>query len=725
MFRQLLGRAATLPSARQWSGGRSATTSIAQWSAQRMMSSTFKRGDGKMFDKILIANRGEIACRVMRTAKKMGIKTVAIYSTADEFAMHTRMADEAICVGPAASAESYLNIPVIVEAIKSTGAQAVHPGYGFLSENANFVQAVEDAGAIFIGPHPKAMHAMGDKIESKRLATEAGVSVIPGFVGEVHNDAEVLKIAQDIGYPVMIKASAGGGGKGMRVAWNDAEALSGFKLSKQEAASSFGDDRMLIEKFIDEPRHIEIQVLGDSFGNYVYLNERECSIQRRNQKVIEEAPSSFIDPETREKMGKQAIQLAQAVDYESAGTVEMLVDSKKNFYFLEMNTRLQVEHPVTEYITKQDLVEHMIRVAAGEKLSISQKDIGIHGWSFESRVYAEDPYRNFLPSIGNLTRYSNPPLKDGEVRVDNGVEEGSEISVFYDPLIAKLVSHGDTREAALQNMSEALDSYVIRGVENNVSFLRAVMDNKRFRDGNITTKFIEEEFPDGFHGRELNEKETQQLLSVAAGMHFAFLYRGHSISDRLASAQVPFVANLAITLNGKTHTVAAGIPNMEDEEEHHEDEPSLVVQVDGESPAALDQRWNVNDALYFGAVNGEEVVAQLMSKRSDRMQVQFLGTKFNLEIRSTQEQELSKWMHAPVVLDTSNMLLSPMPGKVLSVDIKAGDKVVVGQELVVVEAMKMQNALRADFDGVVESVKVKVGDSCNCDEILVVFKKEK
>jgi len=463
--------------------------------------------DEPKFEKILIANRGEIACRVIKTAKAMGIKTVAVHSDVDSNALHVKLADEAVCVGPAPTSDSYLRADRILEAVKQTGAQAVHPGYGFLSENTHFAAQLEKTGAVFVGPNSRAILDMGDKIHSKKVAAAAKVNMIPGYDGEIKDEDECVKVANDIGYPVMIKASAGGGGKGMRIAWNDKECREGFRLSKQEAKSSFGDDRMLVEKFIDNPRHIEMQILADKHGNAVWLNERECSIQRRNQKVIEEAPSSFVDPDMRRRMGEQAVQLALAVGYDSAGTVEFLVDSKKNFYFLEMNTRLQVEHPITEEITRLDIVQQMLRVAYGHKLNIQQKHIGIDGWSFECRVYAEDPYKGFgLPSVGRLTKYEEPTHIPG-IRCDSGIREGSEISIYYDPLICKLVSHGRNRDEALDRISNALDHYVIRGVTHNIPLLRDIVDEKRFRSGNITTKYLPETYPEGFMGATLSADE--------------------------------------------------------------------------------------------------------------------------------------------------------------------------------------------------------------------------
>jgi len=472
-----------------------------------------------MFKKILIANRGEIACRVIKTARKMGIKTVAVYSEADKDALHVEMADEAVFIGPPPSTQSYLLIDRIVQACKDTGAEAVHPGYGFLSERPAFCEALEKEGIVFIGPKVKAIEAMGDKITSKKLAKEAGVSTVPGYTEIIKNPQEAVEIAASIGYPVMIKASAGGGGKGMRIAWNDAECTDGFERATNEARSSFGDDRVFIEKYIVEPRHIEIQVLGDSHGNIVYLGERECSLQRRNQKVIEEAPSPFLDEATRKAMGEQAVMLARAVDYQSAGTVEFIVDAKRNFYFLEMNTRLQVEHPVTEYITGLDLVEQMLRVAAGEPLSFTQDDVKLKGWAIEARVYAEDPFRNFLPSIGRLVKYM-PPQENEVVRVDTGVYEGGEVSMYYDPMIAKLITYGATRDRAIAHMRDALNEFFIRGVQHNISFLAALMVHTRFMTGRISTNMIAEEYPHGFSATDVPHDDPALLISVAA-----FLYR--------------------------------------------------------------------------------------------------------------------------------------------------------------------------------------------------------
>uniref|UniRef100_A0A8C9WRK4 Propionyl-CoA carboxylase alpha chain, mitochondrial n=1 Tax=Scleropages formosus TaxID=113540 RepID=A0A8C9WRK4_SCLFO len=609
------------------------------------------------FDKILIANRGEIACRVMKTCKKMGIKTVAVHSDVDSSAVHVKMADEAVCVGPAPTNKSYLNMDAILEAARQTGAQAVHPGYGFLSENKEFARRLAAHGVTFIGPDTHAIQAMGDKIESKLIAKKAKVNTIPGFDGVVKDAEEAVRIAGEIGYPVMIKASAGGGGKGMRIAWNDEETREGFRFSSQEAASSFGDDRLLIEKFIDNPRHIEIQVLADKHGNALWLNERECSIQRRNQKVVEEAPSTFLDPETRCAMGEQAVSLAKAVQYSSAGTVEFLVDSKKNFYFLEMNTRLQVEHPITECITGLDLVQQMIRVAKGYPLQHRQADIPINGWAIESRVYAEDPYKSFgLPSIGRLSQYQEP-VNIPAVRVDSGIQEGSDISIYYDPMISKLVTYGSTRAEALQRMEEALDNYVIRGVTHNIPLLREIITHPRFVSGDISTKFLQEVYPEGFKGHQLSDSERWELLATAVALFVAAQLR----SQR-------FLGNLSDELETCSHVCLPG--------------NSLVcrflqVDLDGKR-VDVSSEWNLASALLPVTVNGTQRTVQ-----------------YKLRVLSKLAAALNKHMPEKVPEDTSSILRSPMPGSVVAVSVKAGDTVAEGQEICVIEAMKMQNSMTA------------------------------
>ncbi|XP_049557133.1 propionyl-CoA carboxylase alpha chain, mitochondrial isoform X4 [Orcinus orca] len=583
----------------------------------------------KTFDKILVANRGEIACRVIKTCKKMGIKTVAIHSDVDASSVHVKMADEAVCVGPAPTSKSYLNMDAIMEAIKKTGAQAVHPGYGFLSENKEFAKCLAAEDVVFIGPDTHAIQAMGDKIESKLLAKNAKVNTIPGFDGVVKDADEAVRIAREIGYPVMIKASAGGGGKGMRIAWDDEETRDGFRFSSQEAASSFGDDRLLIEKFIDNPRHIEVQVLGDKHGNALWLNERECSIQRRNQKVVEEAPSLFLDSETRRAMGEQAVALAKAVNYSSAGTVEFLVDSKKNFYFLEMNTRLQVEHPVTECITGLDLVQEMIRVAKGYPLRHKQADIPINGWAVECRVYAEDPYKSFgLPSIGRLSQYQEPLHLPG-VRVDSGIQPGSDISIYYDPMISKLITYGSDRREALKRMEDALDNYVIRGVTHNIALLREVIINSRFVKGDINTKFLSDVYPDGFKGHQLTENERNQLLAIASSLFVASQLRAHHFQED-ENSRVPIVkpqvANweLSVKLHDEVYTVVASNSG-----------PTFSVEVD-ESKLNVTGAWNLASPLLSVNVDGTQRMIQCLSREAGgNMSIQFLGTVIMVfEVRS-------------------------------------------------------------------------------------------
>lgn len=669
--------------------------------------------DEKTFDKILIANRGEIACRVIKTCKKMGIKTVAIHSDVDASSVHVKMADEAVCVGPAPTSKSYLNMDAIMEAIKKTRAQAVHPGYGFLSENKEFAKCLAAEDVIFIGPDTHAIQAMGDKIESKLLAKNAKVNTIPGFDGVVKDADEAVRIAREIGYPVMIKASAGGGGKGMRIAWDDEETRDGFRFSSQEAASSFGDDRLLIEKFIDNPRHIEIQVLGDKHGNALWLNERECSIQRRNQKVVEEAPSIFLDSETRRAMGEQAVALAKAVKYSSAGTVEFLVDAKKNFYFLEMNTRLQVEHPVTECITGLDLVQEMIRVAKGYPLRHKQADIPINGWAVECRVYAEDPYKSFgLPSIGRLSQYQEPIHLPG-VRVDSGIQPGSDISIYYDPMISKLITYGSNRTEALKRMEEALDNYVIRGVTHNIALLREVIINSRFIKGDINTKFLSDVYPDGFKGHKLTEDERSQLLAIAASLFVSSQLRAQHFQEH-ENSRVPIVkpqvANweLSIKLNDKVHTVVASNSG-----------PTFSVEVDG-LKLNVTSTWNLASPLLSVSVDGTQRTIQCLSREAGgTMSIQFLGTVYKVHILTKLAAELSEFMLEKVVEDTSSILRSPMPGVVVALSVKPGDTVSEGQEICVIEAMKMQNSMTAGKTGKVKSVHCKAGDTVGEGDLLV------
>ncbi|XP_059129148.1 propionyl-CoA carboxylase alpha chain, mitochondrial isoform X1 [Peromyscus eremicus] len=665
----------------------------------------------KTFDKILIANRGEIACRVIKTCKKMGIKTVAIHSDVDASSVHVKMADEAVCVGPAPTSKSYLNVDAIMEAIKKTRAQAVHPGYGFLSENKEFARCLAAEDVTFIGPDPHAIQAMGDKIESKLLAKRAKVNTIPGFDGVVKDADEAVRIAREIGYPVMIKASAGGGGKGMRIAWDDEETRDGFRFSSQEAASSFGDDRLLIEKFIDNPRHIEIQVLGDKHGNALWLNERECSIQRRNQKVVEEAPSIFLDHETRRAMGEQAVALAKAVQYSSAGTVEFLVDSQKNFYFLEMNTRLQVEHPVTECITGLDLVQEMIRVAKGYPLRHKQADIPLSGWAIECRVYAEDPYKSFgLPSVGRLSQYQEPIHLPG-VRVDSGIQPGSDISIYYDPMISKLITYGSDRTEALKRMEDALDNYVIRGVTHNIPLLREVIINARFVKGDISTKFLSDVYPGGFKGHTLTQSERNQLLAIASSLFVASQLRAQHFQEH---SRVPVVRTdaakweLSIKLHDEDHTVVASNSGS-----------TFAVEVDG-SKLNVTSTWNLASPLLSVNVDGTQRTVQCISREAGgNMSIQFLGTVYKVHILTKLAAELNKFMLEKVTEDTSSILRSPMPGVVVAVSVKPGDMVAEGQEICVIEAMKMQNSMTAGKMGKVKSVHCKAGDTVGEGDLLV------
>lgn len=666
-----------------------------------------------MFKKILIANRGEIACRVIHTARKMGIKTVAVYSDADANALHVREADEAVHIGPAPSSQSYIVIDKILDAIRQTGADAVHPGYGFLSENPAFAAALEKEGIAFIGPPVKAIEAVGDKITSKKLAAQAGVSTVPGHMGLIETADEAVRIAASIGYPVMIKASAGGGGKGMRIAWNDAEAREGFQSSRNEAKASFGDDRIFIEKFVDQPRHIEIQVLGDQHGNVLYLGERECSIQRRNQKVIEEAPSPFLDEATRKAMGEQAVALSKAVGYFSAGTVEFIVDGERNFYFLEMNTRLQVEHPVTELVTGIDLVEQMIRVAAGEKLSFGQKDVTLNGWAIESRLYAEDPYRNFLPSIGRLTRY-RPPVEgargDGTIiRNDTGVFEGGEISMYYDPMIAKLCSWGDDRATAINAMGEALDRFEVEGIGHNLPFLSAVMQHPRFRAGNLTTGFIAEEFPDGFSGVEPDAVSTAKLAAIAAFIHDHVQNRAAQISGTVGNHR---------RIVGKDWVVQLG--KLEHRLVLERAENGISVQIEGGEKFVVETDWLPGRTLAHFRL-GEEVLAVKVDLSPSAIRLRWRGMDVVARVRTPRVAELARLMPEKLPPDTSKMLLCPMPGVVTTISVDEGDEVEAGQALATVEAMKMENILRAERKGRVSRVAVKAGESLGVDEVILEF----
>ena len=664
-----------------------------------------------MFKKILIANRGEIACRVIKTAREMGIATVALYSEADRNALHVKMADEAVYIGPAPANQSYIVIENVMAAIRETGAEAVHPGYGFLSENPKFAEALAKEGVAFIGPPVGAIEAMGDKITSKKIAQEAGVSTVPGYMGLIEDADEAVKISQQIGYPVMIKASAGGGGKGMRNAWNDEEAREGFQSSKNEAASSFGDDRIFIEKFVTQPRHIEIQVLADTHGNAVYLHERECSIQRRNQKVIEEAPSPFLDEATRKSMGEQAVALAQAVDYASAGTVEFIVDGERNFYFLEMNTRLQVEHPVTELITGIDLVEQMIRVAAGEKLAIKQSDLKINGWAMESRLYAEDPYRNFLPSIGRLSRY-RPPAESHDatrvVRNDTGVFEGGEISMYYDPMIAKLCTWAPDRKSAIEEMQIALDRFEIEGIGHNLPFLSAVMDHPKFVSGDITTAFIAEEYPDGFEGVALNEESLKRIAAACAAMNRVAEIRRSRISGRMDNHERHVGEDWVVSLQGQDFVTQISA-----------DKGGSTVTVAGEA-YRVESTWVPGQSLAVLEVNGVSLVLKV-EKRTSGYRIRTRGADLRVFVRTPRQAELSQYMLEKVAPDTSKLLLCPMPGLIVSMNVSEGDEVQEGQSLCVVEAMKMENILRAERKAVVSKIHAAPGDSLAVDEIIIEF----
>jgi len=668
-----------------------------------------------MFKKILIANRGEIACRVIKTARKMGILTVAVYSEADKDALHVDLADEAVCIGPAASKESYLVADKIIAACKQTGAEAVHPGYGFLSENSEFSRRLEEEGVKFIGPKHYSSSKMGDKIESKKLALEAKVNTIPGYNAAISGPAEAVEIAKGIGYPVMIKASAGGGGKGLRVAFNDQEAFEGFASCVNEAKNAFGDDRVFIEKYVLEPRHIEIQLIGDSFGNYVYLNERDCSIQRRHQKVIEEAPSPFVDAAMRKAMGEQAVALARAVNYESAGTVEFVVGADKSFYFLEMNTRLQVEHPVTELITGVDLVELMIRVAYGEKLPITQDDVQLNGWSMECRINAEDPFRGFLPSTGRLVKFQ-PPVETtdakGTTRVDTGVYDGGEISMFYDSMIAKLIVHAKDRDSAIARMRNALNAFVIRGISSNIPFQAALMQHKRFQSGNFNTGFIAEEYPKGFDASMVPHDDPALLVSVAAYVYRAFTDRSASITGQLQGHERLVGDNWCVVRlnpngNESHQVVARPIPG------------GYHVEYKGEKYELLSD-WKLGESLFNGTCNGEAFTLQV-ERHKTRYSLFHWGTRADFMVMSARAAELLALMPEKQAPDLSKFLMSPMPGLLREVAVKVGQDVKAGEKLAVIEAMKMENILKADQDCKVKKISAAAGESLTVDQIIIEF----
>lgn len=653
-----------------------------------------------MFKKILIANRGEIACRVIRTAQKMGIKTVAVYSDADARAPHVKMADEAVHIGPSPAAESYLIADKIIAACKETGAEAVHPGYGFLSERTSFPEQLAENDIAFIGPPPNAIAAMGDKIESKKLAEKAGVSVVPGHIGEIADTEHAVEIAGGIGYPVMMKASAGGGGKGMRLAWNEKDVREGFEATKREGLASFGDDRVFIEKFIEQPRHIEIQVLGDKHGNVIYLGERECSIQRRHQKVVEEAPSPFVDPEMRKKMGEQAVALSKAVDYHSAGTVELIVGADKSFYFLEMNTRLQVEHPVTEYITGLDLVEQMIRVAYGEKLPLTQDEVTLTGWAVENRVYAEDPYRNFLPSTGRLVRYNPPDAEEG-IRVDDGVAEGGEVSIFYDPMIAKLITYGETRIEAIDRQIDALNRFEIIGPGHNIDFLSALMQHERFREGNITTNFIAEEYPDGFQGAPASDDLLRNLAAIAAFAATAHADRARRIDNQLGQRLQP-PSEWEVKIGDSVQQVSVS-------------EDGILVD---DQDVDLSVAYTPGDSLILASI-GEEPLSVKISKTANGFALNTHGATHKARVLPAHIAQHAVHMIEKIPPDLSKYLLCPMPGLLVALHVKEGDKVEEGQPLAVVEAMKMENILRAEKNAVVKSVEAAQGDSLAVDAVIL------
>ena len=666
-----------------------------------------------MFDKILIANRGEIACRIIKTARRMGIKTVAVYSDADRDAVHVAMADEAVHIGPAPAAQSYLVIEKIIDACRQTGAQAVHPGYGVLSEREAFPRALAEAGITFIGPNPGAIAAMGDKIESKKAAAAANVSTVPGFLGVIESPEQAVTIADEIGYPVMIKASAGGGGKGMRIAHSADEVAEGFARARSEASSSFGDDRVFVEKFITDPRHIEIQVIGDKHGNVIYLGERECSIQRRNQKVIEEAPSPLLDEATRRKMGEQAVALAKAVSYDSAGTVEFVAGQDKSFYFLEMNTRLQVEHPVTEMITGLDLVELMIRVAAGERLPLAQSDVKLNGWAVESRVYAEDPTRNFLPSIGRLTVYQPPeegPEGDAIVRNDTGVEEGGEIAIHYDPMIAKLVTWAPTRLAAIESQARALDAFAIDGIRHNIPFLAALMAHPRWREGNLSTGFIAEEFPEGFTAPEPEGEIARRMAAAAAAIDHKLNQRKRGISGQMRDPSLlHFERDRVVLLAGRSYPVTV----------EARADAILVTEADG-TALEVASEWRPGEPVWTGTIGGKVVAIQVRGLLNG-VALQHAGAAAEARVFTRREAELAALMPVKEQAGSGKQVLCPMPGLVKSILVSEGAEVKSGEPLAVVEAMKMENVLRAERDATVSKIHAKEGDSLAVDAVILEF----
>ncbi len=665
----------------------------------------------KMAHKLLIANRGEIACRIIKTCRKMGIKTVAVYSDADTNSLFVQMADEAFNIGPSASAQSYLNIKKILAVIKKTGTTLVHPGYGFLSENRDFANELEKIGVTFVGPGVKAIELMGDKIESKKLAINAKVSTVPGYMGVIKDDKEAIKVAKEIGFPVMIKASAGGGGKGMRVVYSEQEVSQAFSSASNEARNSFADDRIFIEKFIEDPRHIEIQVMADKFGNIVCVGERECSIQRNNQKVIEEAPSPFIDEETRKKMYEQTTSLAKEVGYHSAGTVEYIVDKNKNFYFLEMNTRLQVEHPVTELITGLDLVELMIKVALGEKLPIVQKDIKLKGWAMESRIYAEDPARGFLPSSGRINLYIEPQESEN-VRVDSGVYEGGEVSMFYDAMIAKLCSYGKDRNEAIEKMKIALSNYVIGGVSHNISFLETIMQNERFVKGNLTTSFIKEEFPEGFLGNEISSQAQEVFIASSLFIFFKNFKRNSLITDQLADRQKQISDRWVVVIDDAPYLVDV-----------LKNEGNKYIFLCDNKRITIESSWNNGEKLFRGVVNNKEVGVKIRENNlTGGYLMQYGGSDAYINVYSPRVAELNEFMPKIEKNPKPTELNSPITGKVIKFQVKEGDEIKAGQELLIIEAMKMENIIRSDHDVKIGKISFKEGDTVGIGQLIMDFK---
>jgi propionyl-CoA carboxylase alpha chain len=664
-----------------------------------------------MFKRILIANRGEIACRIIKTARRIGIATVAVYSEADRDALHVEMADAAVAIGPPPASQSYLDIEKIVAACKASGAEAVHPGYGFLSEREAFATALAKAGIVFIGPNAKAIAAMGDKIESKKAAARAKVSTVPGHLGVIEDEKRAITIAEEIGFPVMIKASAGGGGKGMRIAFNKAEVPENFARARSEAKSSFGDDRVFIEKFITDPRHVEIQVLGDKHGNVIHLGERECSIQRRNQKVIEEAPSPLLDDKTRKQMGEQAVALAKAVGYDSAGTVEFVAGQDRSFYFLEMNTRLQVEHPVTELVTGIDLVEQMIRITAGEPLKLKQSDVKLSGWAVESRIYAEDPYRNFAPSVGRLVRYRPPAeqVRDGiTIRNDTGVTEGGEISLYYDPMIAKLVTHAKTRLAAIDAQAQALDAFTIEGIRHNIPFLAAIMQHPRWRDGKLSTAFIAEEFPQGFERTPPHDAVARTIAAVAAAIDHVLGERKRKISGQL---------NSTLTRE-RRRAIWLGPDEIHADVEHQGD--SIVVTFEDGVRHILQSSWLPGEPVWTGSMDGARLAMHVRAIPNG-FELAYRGFEVKAFVYTEREAGYARLMPLKKLSGSEKVVRSPMPGLIVSLAVSEGQEIKTGETLAVIEAMKMENVLRAERDGIIKTIRVKPGDSVAVDAVVMEF----